>query len=211
MRKLIVSFLIGCFIGASVLFSLFTFSEKRDEQIDALETLDYVINTWTAVRFDERVARLGLPGARAGYIPDTVYILARRIDSLYRIPKGVVIAQWILESRFGLSDIGANNFFGHMLAAVQPFKKDSAFVLRREKTYSNNQLATGRAVRFASYKNIAECFDTHGRYLSLSKRYRNARSTKSPEAFARELYKAGYATDPDYALKLITIMRRYKL
>jgi flagellar protein FlgJ len=212
MRKLLISFLVGCIIGAGVCLALFLSHQKPSEDSHALETLDYAIDQWTAQRFDaEAIAAIGFPGAKVGYIPDTVYALARRVDSLYHVPEGVVIAQWILESRFGLSDLKANNFFGHTFLAVRAYMSDPKYVLRREKVVVSDAISTGKPVRFALYKDIAESFDTHGKYLSQSGRYRLAFSTISPEEFAKRLSKGGYASDPDYALKLIVIMRRYKL
>jgi flagellum-specific peptidoglycan hydrolase FlgJ len=66
-------------------------------------------------------------------------------------------------------------------------------------------------VQFAEFKNIAECFDVHAKYLSSSRRYAKAFAVRSPEKFVKELAAAGYAQDPEYALKLITIMRRHYL
>jgi len=50
----------------------------------------------------------------------------------------------------------------------------------------------------------------HGKYLSRSERYKRAFRQTSPEGFAREMARR-YATDPDYGLKIIAIMRRYEL
>jgi flagellum-specific peptidoglycan hydrolase FlgJ len=51
----------------------------------------------------------------------------------------------------------------------------------------------------------------YGRYISGSPLYRSAfKPGNSPEKFARELAKH-YAADLDYALKLIILMRKYKL
>lgn len=219
MRKLLSSFLLGCLIGASVILALLELRPTSKER-EALRTLDFVINEWTADRTSEiRPAQLPahkeIPDARPGHVPDTVIALSKRLHSLYNIPTSITIAQWILESSWGRNNLGASNYFGHTLNAVLPFKKDSAFVLRREKVPAppdtTPEFATGRPVRFASYTNIVECFDVHGQYLSRSKRYRSVFETASWEAFARGLSKAGYATDPEYALKLITIIKRYRL
>jgi hypothetical protein len=212
MRKLVFSFLAGCIIGTGITLALLLSSQEPSEEYFALEILDSVIAEWSEIRIDgEKLAVFGFPGARIGYISDTIYVLARRIDSLYHIPSGVVIAQWILESRFGLSDLGVNNTLGHTFAAVKSFMPQPRFVMRREKVMRNGVMVPGKPVAFASYASIAECFDTHGRYISQSVRYAKALAQKSSEAFAKELSRAGYAEDSEYALKLITIMRRYKL
>jgi flagellum-specific peptidoglycan hydrolase FlgJ len=217
MKKLLLAFLLGVAIASAIWIALLQLSP--DEKTNALQTLDYLIDEWTsqreAVNDDARqaqvAARIELPNACPGFFPDTVRSLAHRIQSLYRIPKGVTLAQWALESNWGRNNLGVSNYFGHTWLAVLPFKKDSSFVLRREKVKMETGLATGQVVRFASYKSIAECFDMHGRYVSQSGRYRSAFATKSPEAFARQLSRCGYATDPDYGLKLVAIIRRYRL
>jgi len=195
-----------------------------DEERGALETLDFLINEWSSQRDASTVldtdtlliaqlpARIELPEARPGFFPDTVIALARRTQHLYNIPAPIILAQFALESRWGLSNLNASNYFGHTWAAVKPFLADtSVWVMRREKIMRDGQMVSGQAVRFASYKNIAECFDVHGKYLTGSRRYENALKQKSVENFCRELSRAGYAADPDYWLKLVAIIKRYKL
>ena len=42
--------------------------------------------------------------------------------------------------------------------------------------------------------------------------YKNAlQATNDPDEFARRIARAGYATDPTYADKLISLMQRYNL
>jgi len=84
------------------------------------------------------------------------------------------------------------------------------YVWAREQVVKNGMKTLGDSVRFANYSDINECFRTHGRYLSRLKRFSNAfANVSSPEEFAREIAKAGYATDPLYSIKLITIMKLY--
>lgn len=212
MKIAVVAFVLGTLCGVSVMIALYLLQPK-DESSLAAETLDFLINEWTADRsliLAGMPARLELPDARPGYIPDTVRALARRLDSLYRVPYAVTLAQWALESRWGLSNLGASNYFGHTFPAVKKYMLRPRWVVAREKTIRNGIMTMGDSVRFANYSHIAECFNVHGLYLSQSTRYANAFQQRSPEAFARQLT-GRYATDPDYGLKLITIMKRYNL
>lgn len=221
MRKILYSFFAGFVVGASLLLALSLLREAapwRQEQLDATRTLDFLIDEWSADRTPvdtvsiAQIRRvLEIPDARIGFIPDTVRKLAQGLDSLYHIPTGVTIAQWILESRWGLSELGVSNYFGHTFAAVKSYMDEPSFVIRRERVMRGDSIVAGRAVSFARYRTIAECFDVHGKYLSGSARYSSAFKQTSSERFARALSKAGYATDPDYALKLIAIMRRHNL
>lgn len=58
---------------------------------------------------------------------------------------------------------------------------------------------------FARNNDLIDSFAQHKRLLS-NARYRRVLLADSPEAAAMELQKAGYATDPQYAQKLISIM-----
>ena len=52
----------------------------------------------------------------------------------------------------------------------------------------------------------------HGRFLVVNPRYRGAfRFTRSRNRFAVAIHRAGYATSPTYARKLIRIMKRHNL
>ena len=64
--------------------------------------------------------------------------------------------------------------------------------------------------QFRAYNSYEESLADH-QALLLCPRYVPVRKADSPEEAARQLYKCGYATDPDYANKLISIMRDYRL
>jgi hypothetical protein len=217
MRKTIISFLLGIALGIGFFAGIYYFSEQDAEDRQARDVLDYAIDEWTIdrTRAEELLyAQIRYQPEfsffRKGFIPDTVKALATRVESIYKIPQGVTVAQWCLESRFGLSDLRAKNYFGHTLAAVKQYMDQPMSVWRREKTVIDDSIVTGKPVAFAKYGSMAECFDVHGKYLSRSKLYANAFTKTSSEEFARALSEH-YATDPEYALKLIVIMRRYNL
>ena len=64
---------------------------------------------------------------------------------------------------------------------------------------------------FRAYDTPAEGFLDHGNFLISNKRYATALTFKdNPEKFFLEVAKAGYATDPRYAEKLIEIYRTLK-
>jgi len=66
--------------------------------------------------------------------------------------------------------------------------------------------------KFRAYNTPQESFTDHGNFLRNNSRYAPAfKCTDNPDQFAKELQKAGYATDPNYAKTLISIMNQYKL
>ena len=66
---------------------------------------------------------------------------------------------------------------------------------------------------FRAYTSVAESFVDHGRFFLENGRYAGGDGAPAGDArqFAREVNRAGYATDPAYASKLIGLMDRYDL
>lgn len=68
-------------------------------------------------------------------------------------------------------------------------------------------VAVKELASFRAYRSLDECFEDYARFLQGNPRYRDAlRVGEDPEAFARALQEAGYATDPEYADKISRIM-----
>ena len=62
--------------------------------------------------------------------------------------------------------------------------------------------------KFRKYASARDSFIDHGVFLSVNPRYKKAfLYTKDPYQFAREIAAAHYATDPNYASKLVSSMR----
>jgi flagellum-specific peptidoglycan hydrolase FlgJ len=126
------------------------------------------------------------------------------------VPASVTIAQAILESYWGSSRLAreGNNYFGIKAQT----RTGSAGSIR----FDVWEVIGGRNVMqsqaFRAYKTIAESFVDHGLFLVENSRYAAAMAVKTDaRQFAREINRAGYATDPAYASKLIGLMDRYDL
>jgi flagellum-specific peptidoglycan hydrolase FlgJ len=211
-RTHIATLLVGVAVGATVALSIcFLLPRPHDE---AQRAIDYLIDEWTVQRYDAtfQLAQVANQhGFRLRHIPDTVRALAGAIEVRYGVPSAVTISQFILESRWGLSDLGANNLFGHTIGAVRRFMEQPDSVLSRDRVMSGDSIVTGKPRWFARYRNLAESFDVHGKYLRHSARYAAAFRQGNSESFVRALAEAGYAEDPEYGLKLVAIMKRYNL
>jgi flagellar protein FlgJ len=60
---------------------------------------------------------------------------------------------------------------------------------------------------FRVYDNFKESFDDFVNFLKSNSRYQEAlQNTAEPEQFLQKLQEAGYATDPNYAEKIINIL-----
>ncbi|MDP1675666.1 MAG: glucosaminidase domain-containing protein [Bacteroidota bacterium] len=208
-------FFVGIIVGGGIVY-LFWNVEMNDARQKENELVDFVIADWTGIETSDYAdfadgdadraqmsASKELPMSRLGYFPDTVKTLAKIYSEKYNIPASVYLAQWALESSWGKNNLGVSNYLGHTFGATGKFSSLNKSVTRTE-TIGNK-----RTLQFTVYKNIDECFDVHGKYLTTSKHFRAAFYTNSAENFVRAL--SVYAEDGQYALKLITIIRRYKL
>lgn len=126
------------------------------------------------------------------------------------VPASVTIAQAILESYWGSSRLSrdANNYFGIKAQT----REGSAGVV----WYDVWEVIGGRNVfqrePFRAYNTIADSFADHGRFFLENGRYAAAMAARNDaKQFAREINRAGYATDPAYASKLIALMDKYDL
>jgi flagellum-specific peptidoglycan hydrolase FlgJ len=132
------------------------------------------------------------------------------------VPASVTIAQAILESGWGKSHMGdANNYFGIKAQVVKgkvPFGTVAVgFVDKETKEVDKNGQTITITAHFRKYKSMADSFVDHGLFLSDNARYRPAlkaySTSKDANAFAQGLQDAGYATDPNYAKLLVTLMK----
>ncbi|MDD4209769.1 MAG: glucosaminidase domain-containing protein [Bacteroidales bacterium] len=119
----------------------------------------------------------------------------------YGIPASITLAQGILESAAGTSDLAknANNHFGIKCHSDWEGKK---YFKDDDKKHEC----------FRSYATVEQSFDDHSAFLKRS-RYASLFSLEITDykAWARELKKCGYATDPNYADRLIVLIETYSL
>jgi hypothetical protein len=109
----------------------------------------------------------------------------------------VVAAQWALESGYGKHTSGKNNYFG--------LKGEGSE--RETKEFINGQWVTIKA-GFLDFPDLQTCVAyLVDRWYRDYQRYKGVNRAGSPEECARLLVTEGYATDPQYAEKLIRIMK----
>jgi flagellum-specific peptidoglycan hydrolase FlgJ len=126
------------------------------------------------------------------------------------IPASVTIAQAILETYWGSSRLAreANNYFG-IKAQTKP---GPAGIMRLDVWEVIGGRNVVQSQPFRVYDSIADSFVDHGRFFVENGRYSAALAAREDaRQFAREINRAGYATDPAYASKLIALMDRYNL
>jgi flagellum-specific peptidoglycan hydrolase FlgJ len=138
---------------------------------------------------------------------------AKASQRRHGVPASVVIAQAVLETGWGRSDLArdARNYFGMTCgpAGGGPVAAGCRSGPDRLCDGSGCRPATAS---FRVYRSVSDSFVDHGRLLSTNPRYSAAyRARTKPDTFVRRMASAGYATDPRYAQLLIKIMKKYEL
>jgi flagellar protein FlgJ len=144
---------------------------------------------------------------------------AKKSEQRSGVPASVTLAQAILESGWGEHHMGdANNYFG--IKAQEKNGKvvfgdiATGFVDKLTKEFDKNGKAFTVVAHFRAYKDMAGSFIDHGLFLT-APRYSKALTAyvenKDANEYARGLQKAGYATDPNYADSLISLMTKHDL
>lgn len=128
--------------------------------------------------------------------------LAEKQEKEHGIPASIVLAQGLLESGAGQSDFAkqSNNHFG--------IKCNNDWT--GQKIYHDDDQ---KSECFRKYDQVLDSYEDHAIFLKNRTRYSflfNLAPTDY-EGWAQGLKKAGYATDPTYAYKLISIIEGYDL
>ena len=179
-----------------------------DEEVGTSTTTS--TSTSTATSTDTSAAEAALANYRGGRLSPSEFArlfgpVAREASKKSGVPASIILAQAALETGWGGSTIGdAKNLFG--IKGTGPagsIRVPTEEVINGQRVTINDN--------FRKYNSWQESIEDHGRLLQNS-RYARAMAVKNdPDQFARELQKAGYATDPEYASKLISIMKSNNL
>jgi hypothetical protein len=127
----------------------------------------------------------------------------------YGVPPSVTIAQAILESGWGRSGLASvdRNYFG-----IKCFNGVYGALANGCHLYKTNECTkAGKCfatqATFRTYASMAHSFRDHGNFLKVNSRYAGAFTyTKDANKFIWAVWKAGYATDPNYYTKVTGIM-----
>lgn len=127
--------------------------------------------------------------------------IAERQQKEHRIPASIILAQGLLESGAGLSPfaIESKNHFG-----IKCTDWTGA------KIYHDDDQ---KGECFRKYDQVVDSYEDHALFLKNRPRYSSLFNLDPTdyEGWAYGLKKAGYATDPTYAFKLISIIEGYDL
>lgn len=137
--------------------------------------------------------------------------IAQAVDKSYDLLPSITIAQACLESNYGQSDLSQkyNNLFG-----VKGTNPNTSAVMTT-KEYVKGKWITVKA-RFQIYDSYEASIRAHARLFQNGTtwnhdQYKHVLASKDYKTQAKALVTDGYATDPDYADKLINLIEQFDL
>ncbi|MDZ4325904.1 MAG: flagellar assembly peptidoglycan hydrolase FlgJ [Pseudomonas sp.] len=141
---------------------------------------------------------------------NTMLPMAKEAAERIGVDPRYLVAQAALETGWGKSVMRAqdgsssHNLFG--IKASSNWQGNSARAITSE--FRNGAMVKETA-EFRSYDSYKDSFHDLVTLLQTNNRYQDVvKSADNPEQFVRELQKAGYATDPDYASKISQIAKQ---
>jgi len=158
------------------------------------------------------------PAARSGDAPAHVEAFVQRLLPHARaasagsgIPAQFMLGQAALETGWGKAEIrGADGQNSHNLFGI----KAGGGWRGRTVDIVTTEYVNGKPQKqvdiFRAYDSYADAFRDYANLLRTQPRYQNVIAQGQDAAgFARGLQQAGYATDPNYAQKLISVIRQF--
>ncbi|MNX93045.1 Peptidoglycan hydrolase FlgJ [compost metagenome] len=141
---------------------------------------------------------------------NTMLPMAKEAADRIGVDPRYLVAQAALETGWGKSVMRAqdgsssHNLFG--IKASSNWQGNSARAITSE--FRNGEMVKETA-EFRSYDSYKDSFHDLVTLLQTNNRYQDVlKSADNPEQFVRELQKAGYATDPNYASKISQIAKQ---
>jgi len=179
--------------GERLLLSVF--SDARDPEVRsqaATLLLELVVNEWPR-------------GHRQDFLA-SVLPAALESGSQNRLPPSIILAQAVLESGWGRSQLAINH---HNLFGIKAGTKQSGVTLPTLEATAKGVAI--REARFRQFESVTASIQAHGTLLSTDARYENARQYSGNwRQFLAELSKV-YASDPQYAGHITQIVTLYGL
>lgn len=173
---------------------------KKSERNSEVEVVTKPKRTSDIPKKIESPEKRKAPSSTQAYI-DRYKPIAISEMQRYGIPASITLAQGILESGSGKGRLAveANNHFGIKCHGWQG-----------AKIYHDDDRSQEC---FRKYKDASYSFRDHSEFLANRKRYAKLFQLRLNDykGWAKELRRAGYATDKKYPEKLISIIERYRL
>ncbi|AEF04212.1 flagellar assembly peptidoglycan hydrolase FlgJ [Alteromonas naphthalenivorans] len=144
---------------------------------------------------------------------ETLRPYAEQVAEKYGMDAKAIIAQAAVETGWGKFVIhnadgeSSHNLFG--IKANSKWEGEQAVVDTLE---FNSGIPQKQKAAFRSYASLEEAVNDYGRFITTQPRYQQAvERTSDAHSYTRELQSAGYATDPNYASKIMAVYHSDRL
>lgn len=157
-----------------------------------------------AIQTETKIKKL--PSYSADFI-DKLLPHAKTVSQSTGIPSHFMLAQAALESGWGKHEIRhADNSPSYNLFGIKAGANWKGDVVETVTTEYINGVPQKMVEKFRAYNSYAEGFNDYAKLLLDNPRYAKVLKSNDAATFANGLQRAGYATDPLYADKLIRIL-----
>ena len=139
---------------------------------------------------------------------DTMKPYAEKAAKALGIDSNVLIAQAALETGWGKKVIKNSVDSSHNLFNIKADRSWQGDKIAKNTLEYHDNIAVSENAAFRSYDNYEESFSDFVRFLNQNPRYERAlQQTQSSESFIKGIHSAGYATDPNYSSKVMSVMK----
>ncbi len=168
-------------------------------------------STPTRTAQDSTPKRISLADSPKDFVAKLLPLAEKAAEKL-GIDRLLLIAQSALETGWGkhvlASDSGESS---HNVFNVKGRRGGSFETTTQPTIEFKDGVVTTEKSAFNVYKDLAESFDDYVQLITGSERYQNALNPSDDSAgYIAELQKSGYATDPQYSKKVLSVYERVK-
>jgi flagellar protein FlgJ len=120
----------------------------------------------------------------------------------------VLLAQAALETGWGKKIVGGLEDFSYNLFNIKADKSWQADKVNATTLEHQQGAMQKTQAQFRKYPSFQQSFDDYVRFLNENPRYQQAlQNTSDAQVYIKQLQQAGYATDPQYADKILNILK----
>ena len=143
----------------------------------------------------------------------SIWDKAKQAASIIGLDPKILIAQAALETGWGkFVAKGANGNSSNNLFNIKASHSDDENAIKIKTTEYIADTPIKVSASFRKYSSIEDSFDDYISLITGNQRYQNAvTNATNPERYVNELSKAGYATDPKYGSKILSIYHSNEL
>lgn len=139
---------------------------------------------------------------------ETMKPYAEKAAKALGVDSNVLIAQAALETGWGKKVIQNSVDSSHNLFNIKADRSWQGDKIAKNTLEYHDNIAVTENAAFRSYDNYEESFSDFVRFLNQNPRYERAlQQTQSSESFIKGIHSAGYATDPNYSAKVMSVMK----